>query len=67
MDPIRPIGPPERDLEPVLRVTRPSPDPKKEPRDQPEQPPRRRAPAPAPAPEQPPPDPDGPSLIDIRV
>ena len=33
MDPIRPIGPPERDLEPVVRVTRSSPDGERERRD----------------------------------
>jgi hypothetical protein len=69
VDPIRPIGPAERDIEPVVRVTRSSaPDRegrRREPgerRDPPE--PRRPLPPPAsPASE----DPDGPSLIDIKV
>jgi hypothetical protein len=67
MDPIRPIGPLERDLEPVVRVTRSSPDGQREPRERPEQPPRR--PRPAPQPEQviPGDDPDNHSLIDIKV
>lgn len=67
MDPIRPIGPLERDLEPVVRVTRTGPDGRREPREQPDRPPpRQRQPAPpdtAPAPESP----DPPSLIDIKV
>jgi hypothetical protein len=70
MDPIRPIGPPERDLEPVVRVTRSSPDGERERREQPERPPQRRPPAPAPEPRVGPipgDDPDGPSLIDIKV
>lgn len=68
MDPIRPIGPPERDLEPVVRVSRSSRDAARErpdprdgaPREQP-----RKQPGEDP---QPPPDPeDGGSLIDVRV
>lgn len=67
MDPIRPIGPLERDLEPVVRVTRLSPDGRREPQERPDQPPRR--PRPEPQPEQVPPgdDPDNHSLIDIKV
>jgi hypothetical protein len=69
MDPIRPIGPPERDLEPILRVTRSSPDARRERRDprddgQRDEQPRRQPD------EQPPPPPDdegGTSLIDVRV
>ena len=34
MDPIRPIGPVERDVEPVVRVTRSSPDRERERPDQ---------------------------------
>jgi hypothetical protein len=67
MDPIRPIGPPERDVEPVVRVARSSPEGRRErpdPRDEkrPGQP--RRPPG-----EQPPPpdDESGASLIDVRV
>jgi hypothetical protein len=67
MDPIRPIGPRERDVEPVVRVTRSSPDAQRgrpdereetareEPRDEFEQP------------QPPPPGEDGGSLIDVRV
>jgi hypothetical protein len=71
MDPIRPIGPLERDLEPVMRVTRSSPDGGRERHGQPERPPQRRTPAPEPEPAQPLPAPgddhDGPSLIDVKV
>jgi hypothetical protein len=69
MDPIRPIGPVERDLEPVMRVTRSSPDGGRERQEQPERPPQRRPPEPTPEPAAPVPgdDPDGPSLIDVRV
>jgi hypothetical protein len=71
VDPIRPIGPVERDLEPVLRVTRTSRDGQRERREQPEEQPSRtpREAAPDPAPPAPAPgtDPDGPSLIDIKV
>ncbi|MEA2439326.1 MAG: hypothetical protein QOH76_750 [Thermoleophilaceae bacterium] len=68
MDPIRPIGPLERDLEPVVQVTRSSPDARRErpdPRDeaQPRPAPRQR---PAP-PDEPPDDENGTSLIDVRV
>ena len=64
MDPIRPIGPRERDVEPVVRVSRSSPDERRERPDQ-----REREPRPAPEPvEQPPPDDEsGTSLIDVRV
>ena len=64
MDPIRPIGPVERDLERVERVTRLSPDARKERREQDEPPPRRRTPTPPVPPHD---DEDGPSLIDVRV
>jgi hypothetical protein len=69
MDPIRPIGPVERDLEPVVWVTRSSPDGERERRDQPQRKPRPRPPAPtAASPELPTRDePDGPSLIDVKV
>ena len=64
MDPIRPIGPADRDLEPVFRVTRSSPDGEKQQREQPE-PQRRRPPrADPPAPED---RSEGGSLIDVRV
>jgi hypothetical protein len=67
MDPIRPIGPLERDLEPVVRVPRSSPDGQRERREQQDQPPRRpRPPAPA-APSIAGDDPDNHSLIDIKV
>ena len=67
MDPIRPIGPLERDLEPVVRVTRSSPDGQRERREQPDEPPRRpRPPAPA-APSIAGDDTDNHSLIDIKV
>jgi hypothetical protein len=75
MDPIRPIGPPERDLEPVVRVTRTSPDAERQrpgEREQQEQQERQREshreqaePESAPAPLHGP-DEDG-SLIDIKV
>jgi hypothetical protein len=67
MDPIRPIGPRERDLEPVTWVPRPSPDALGEPRERQDPPPRRRPPAedsPLPPPDD---DGNGPSLIDIKV
>ena len=67
MDPIRPIGPLERDLDTVVRVTRSSPDAEREPRERPDQEPRRPRPAPQPAPVAPGDDPDNHSLIDIRV
>jgi hypothetical protein len=68
MDPIRPIGPRERDIEPVLRVPRPSDDDERERPEPREREPRRRPPEPG-APEPvPPTDPDEPpSLIDVRV
>jgi hypothetical protein len=65
MDPIRPIGPADRDLEPVVRVTRSSPDGERRQRDQPEQQKRREPPAAEPQASE-----DGPedgSLIDVRV
>lgn len=72
MDPIRPIGPPERDLEPVRRVSRPSPDGRRErpgtreDGKQPEQP--RGQPGGQPGGQPPPPGDDGgASLIDVRV
>ncbi|MDX6631244.1 MAG: hypothetical protein QOH00_3490 [Gaiellales bacterium] len=67
MDPIRPIGPPERDLAPIVRVTRPDRDGGREPREQPDRQPRRQPPPPSPAlPRSV--DPDEPeSLIDIKV
>ncbi|MEA2409515.1 MAG: hypothetical protein QOC77_76 [Thermoleophilaceae bacterium] len=71
MDPIRPIGPVERDLEPVLRVTRTSRDGQRERRQQPEEQqsrtPQEAAPDSVPPPAAPGTDPDGPSLIDIKV
>jgi hypothetical protein len=68
MDPIRPIGPVERDLAPVVRVTRSSPDAQRERREQPEPKPRPRPPVPEPAAAPPDgDDPDGTSLIDVRV
>jgi len=67
VDPIRPIGPVERDLEPIVRITRTSPDAQRERREREEEPPRRRRQQ-APPPAAPPPeDGDGPSLIDIKV
>jgi hypothetical protein len=61
MDFIRPIGPVERDLEPVVRVTRPDPDARRERDEHPE--PRKE-----PRREPPPPDDEGgSSLIDVRV
>jgi hypothetical protein len=66
MDPIRPIGPVERDLSPVERVTRLSPDGRREGREREEPPPRRPRPT-APQPAAPPEDEGGPSLIDIKV
>jgi hypothetical protein len=65
VDPIRPIGPVERDLSPVERVTRLSPDGRREPREREEPPPRRQPPEPESP--TPPDDEDGPSLIDIKV
>jgi hypothetical protein len=67
MDPIRPIGPLERDLEPVVRVPRSSPDGGREQRERPHQSPRRPRPAPEPAHVLPGEDPDNHSLIDIKV
>jgi hypothetical protein len=65
VDFIRPIGPVERDIDPVVRITRSDPDARRERDEQPE--PRRE---PRPEPPQLPPDPDdegGSSLIDVRV
>ena len=68
MDPIRPIGPLERDLEPVVRVTRTSPDARRERPDGREDGEPRPAPRKRPAPPSPPPDDEnGTSLIDVRV
>jgi hypothetical protein len=68
MDPIRPIGPPERDVEPVVRVARSPRDARQErpdPRDgAPRERPRRQ---PDPPPQPPPDDESGTSLIDVRV
>jgi hypothetical protein len=65
MDPIRPIGPRERDIEPVVRVTRSSPDGGREHPGEHEPAPRRE---PQPEPVVPPPDEEsGSSLIDVRV
>ena len=64
MDPIRPIGPVERDLEPVYGVTRSSPDGEKQQREQPE--PKRRQP-PRVEPQASEDGPEGGSLIDVRV
>jgi hypothetical protein len=67
MDPIRPIGPPERDLEPVVPVARSSRDARRERRDPREEaPPREQPPRQPVPPAQPPPDDDG-GLIDVRV
>jgi len=69
MDPIRPIGPLERDLDPVVRVTRTARDAPRERREQPDERPPRERPSQDDPPPRPPPgsDPDGPSLIDIKV
>ena len=68
MDPIRPIGPLERDLEPVVRVTRSSPDARREPRDPREEGRDRPEPRQPVVPAEPPQDDEnGPSLIDVRV
>jgi hypothetical protein len=67
MDPIRPIGPIERDLEPIVRVTRSSPDAQRERREREDQPPRRREAPPGEPPPHPSDDENGPSLIDIKV
>ena len=67
MDPIRPIGPLERELEPVVRVTRSSPDARRDPRD-PREEGDRPAPRQRPVPPEPPHDDEnGTSLIDVRV
>ena len=66
MDPIRPIGPVERDLSPVVKVTRSDPDARRERDEHPE--PRQEPRRPPPEPAAPPPDDEnGPSLIDVRV
>jgi hypothetical protein len=63
MDQIRPIGPVERDLEPIVRVTRSDPDARRERDEQaPKREPRREQP-----PLPPNDDENGSSLIDIRV
>jgi hypothetical protein len=68
VDPIRPIGPVERDLEPIMRITRTPPDAERERREREDgqQTPRRRQ-APEPERPAPPEDEGGPSLIDIKV
>ncbi len=66
MDQIRPIGPVERDIEPVFRVQRATDERERpDPRERRQAPPRNPAPAEA-APDDEPPA-DGGSLIDIRV
>jgi hypothetical protein len=67
MDPIRPIGPPERDLEPVVRVTRTAPDAKRERPDPREGEQRERQPRQPEVAQPPPDDESGTSLIDVRV
>jgi hypothetical protein len=67
MDPIRPIGPRERDVEPVVRVTRSSPDAQRERRDPREEEPREEPRKEFDQPQPPPPGEDGGSLIDVRV
>ena len=67
MDPIRPIGPLERDLEPVVRVTRTPRDAQRERRERDEEQPPPRRPRPEPAATPPPDDEQGPSLIDVKV
>ena len=63
MDQIRPIGPVERDIDPVQRVQRTSDErERQEPR---ERPPQQQRKAPAPPDDEPPAD--GGSLIDVRV
>jgi hypothetical protein len=68
VDPIRPIGPVERDLEPIVRVTRTPRDAPRERREREDEhppPPRREPPSP-----EAPPDDDGEggsSLIDVKV
>ena len=65
MDQIRPIGPIERDIEPVFRVQRTSDD-----RDRPdphERPPQEQQRRPAPPPPDDEPPEGGGSLIDVRV
>jgi hypothetical protein len=63
VDQIRPIGPVERDLAPVVRVTRSDPDAQRERDEHPE--PRKESPR-EPPPQPPADDEDG-SLIDVRV
>jgi hypothetical protein len=63
VDQIRPIGPVERDLEPVVRITRADPDARRERDEHPEP---RKEPRREPPP-QPPADDEGGSLIDVRV
>jgi hypothetical protein len=65
MDQIRPIGPVERDLEPVVRVTRSDPDARRERDEQPQREPRREPPPQPSVPQGD--DENGPSLIDVRV
>jgi hypothetical protein len=67
VDPIRPIGPLERDLEPVVRVARTPRDAQRERREHDEEQPPPRRPRPEPAATPPPDDEQGPSLIDVKV
>jgi hypothetical protein len=65
MDQIRPIGPVERDIEPVFRVQRTTDERERpDPNERREQ--QQRRPAPPPPPDDEPPA-DGGSLIDVRV
>jgi hypothetical protein len=68
MDQIRPIGPVERDIDPIVRITRTDPDARRE-RDEQQPEPRKEPPRePSPPIQQPNPDDDGgSSLIDVRV
>ena len=63
MDQIRPIGPIERDIDPIFRVQPPGDERERpDPRERPPQPQRKQAPQPPPEDHE-----DGGSLIDIRV
>jgi hypothetical protein len=67
MDPIRPIGPRERDVEPVVRIKRSSPDGRRERPDEHEGEQPRRHPEPETPAAAPPDQESGSSLIDVRV
>jgi hypothetical protein len=69
MDQIRPIGPVERDIEPVFAAQRIGRDGGGRKRDEREEQPRRepRAPEPVAEPPREPGDGDGGSLVDVRV